>query len=156
MAWTDTSIPLLRVLINDIDAVLYSNDRLTDVLVSAAYMSVIEFDFDTIYTVNIGSGTVSPDPESDTDFVNLTCLKAAVLVYSGEMKTAANESIFIKDGTSTIDTKLRTRDAKTAYDEMFKIYGQAKQEFTLGNSLGVQAILGPYTSNYVSKGDNLR
>lgn len=154
MAWTDTSIPLVRAFINDFTNT-YPDARLTTILVASAYVVVSEFDFESVYTVDIPDETVLPDPENDVDFVTLTSLKAAIIILFGELRNASNQSILIKDGPTTIDAQTRAKDIKAAYEEMLDMYNRARQQYTLGNSRGVQAILGPYTVNYI-RGNNLR
>lgn len=108
MAWQDSMIPMVRVMVNDIDATTYTDDTLEQVLVVAAFQvcgDLQEFDF----KVDIVNSQITPDPtavatENDS-FVNLACIKAACIVDTGAAAKAASQAISVKDGTSAIDLR---------------------------------------------------
>jgi len=85
MAWQETMVTMVRVLINDLDSsnYTYSNERLEQtILVSAQYVASAA-DFQNAYVVDLGQFTLIPDPTddpADNDYINLVCLKAACLI----------------------------------------------------------------------------
>ena len=112
MSWRGESIELLRILISDMDEPpTYSDERLTRVLIIAAYQMVQQLDFLQNFTVNISEQTISPDPTdtlagtNDEFFVNLICLKAACIIDTGSAGKAASTAVAGKDMVSSWDLR---------------------------------------------------
>lgn len=108
MAWQDTMTAILRVMLNDIASVTYTDDTLEQTLCVAAFQvasGMKEFEF-KVDMVNID---ISPDPTDDAtlndSFTNLVCIKAACIVDTGSAAKAAGQAIAVKDGTSSIDLR---------------------------------------------------
>lgn len=114
MVWKTEAIQILRTVIGDLDMPqLYTDNRLTTLLIIASVQVINETDFDNIYVVDITEQTIIPDPSDvtivaikDNLFICLISLKAAVLLINAEMKSFVQSGgINIKDGPSSIDTK---------------------------------------------------
>ena len=61
--WQDEMIPLVRVLIGDVSSpYTYSDDRITDLIITAAYIVNLEVAQLNDYTISIANQTISPDP----------------------------------------------------------------------------------------------
>lgn len=148
--WETQSVIILRGLINDMGPTFtYEDPRLIDILLISAQLIKRECDFDTVYTISIEGGTISPDPGSPLDeaFINLTCLKAASLMLFGEVKLLAAGSFEIKDGTASISSRGAYSATKELYDKICDDYAMAKLEYKAGNLGAIKAILTPYTVN---------
>ena len=74
MAWQDSMVQMLRVVIFDLETTpTYSDSRLEEMLVASAHLVTQDIDFSTNYTVDILSQSITPDP---TDSVSYTHLRA--------------------------------------------------------------------------------
>ena len=150
--WIDTTLPLLRTIIQDISVSPdYSNSRLIDVLFSASHLLLSEVSFNFDYTVNIITRTIDPDPATslDTSFLNMVVYRAALLILGSELKTGASQNVFIKDGPSMIDNRSFFNAQKQRYDLMSKEYDKIKLQIKLGDLNAGTAILGPYSNTNV-------
>ena len=154
--WVDIAIPVLRVIINDIDADTYTDARLEQILLAGAYVIVNEIDIASSYTVDMSAETISPDPESDVAIMNLLILKTAVIIKNNEAKAAQRLGVTITDGPSTISGKGKLdaiiADAKMLSDK----YEKTKLEYLAGNCKAGQAIMTPFTNENVPQQDNIR
>lgn len=154
--WQDEMTTMLRYLINDVGSESYTDTRLQkSILVGAKYVN--NDLFNNQYSISLaGSGTITPDPSvnNDISFVNLSVLKAACLISTGEAKLAAGQGIAIKDGSSSLDLKGVASSKKVIMDSYCKAYEDAKFEYETGvgsnsNPAG-EAVFGPikYWMNY--------
>lgn len=150
MSWQDTGIIILRNLIWDNDAtVTYSDSRLEEVLIVAAHQNKAELDFETTYTVNVATTTISPDPESDEIFMHLMTLKAACIFDRGNARIAAMKAgLEAKCGPATMKT-LRHMDGFSTLLEMgyCAAFEQAKKEYQFGDPLWVKGIMSPFVNS---------
>lgn len=157
MAWQDEMTAILRTLVGDLDATVYTDDRLQQILVVGAFQVLRELSFTTTYSVSVGSVTLSPDPTltatKDDSFTNLVCLKAAAITDKGSAIQATRRAISVKDGTSAIDLRgplegwlsLLEKGGWTA------AYEKAKLEYQSGQSVAGMAVMTPfrtYASEY--------
>lgn len=150
-SWEQTMILMLRSLIGDLDETTYTDARLKQVLVIAAYDVNASADFLHDYAVDVANMTISPDPvdAGDQDFAVLTVYKAACILIGSEVKTQSLNAIAIKDGPSSIDLRGVSgslsglqKDICGKYDDMLNKYRFEKGNG--GSPLG-EAILGPYS-----------
>lgn len=159
MAWTTDMVLMTRYLVNDIDSATYSDARLKQSLVIAANLVLTEINFDQSYTIDIGAVTISPDPTvvspKDVAFINLVCLKTAVVIFSNEAKLASRQGITVKDGPSSIDTSGRLSSSLQMLDRAKADFDKAKVDYLVGNARAGQIILGPYTVENISGGDGI-
>jgi len=90
MAWQDITIPMLRVLINDMGATpTYDDDTMTQLLLVSAMYVIQDVDFDISYSVDIVGQTISPDPSTDVIFTNFIVMKAACQADISTYRTKA-------------------------------------------------------------------
>lgn len=151
MTWQDIAIPIVRILVNDYNDASYdyNDDRLTQTLVVAAYLIDQEIDFSTSYTINVPLETISPDPSSDTAFINFMSLKAACIIDQSTFRTKATiAGLKAKLGPAVLETvehlkgfkELLTTGPCAAYEAL-------KDDYIFGNAQVVEAILSPFISN---------
>ena len=147
MAWYDSIVPMVRVLVNDVDEETYTSFRLQKVgLVAASYV-VSQIPFDNNYVVNIVASSISPNPETtspkDYTFINLVSLKSAVLITSSELKTKTRQQISVKDGPSTIELKEVGESLTAQAEAVLDAYNFAVTNYLAGNSIGGCAVTTP-------------
>jgi len=150
--WKCVLVPMVRVLINDIDETTYDNPRLEKVIIVAAQLLKPEFDFATTYTSNIRTQTISPDPVDNNDdaFINFVSMKSALLILEGELKNLASGAIKVQDGPASIDMSGAYNATKDAYEKLLDAFNRAKLAYTLGNVSEIKAIFSAYASPYTS------
>jgi hypothetical protein len=160
MPWQTEMVRILRFLIDDTGTMSctagitydFTDSRLEETVLVAAQFVQTEADFDNVYTVDVDTLTLSPDPTTlatkDNAFINLVCLKAALIVVRGLVKTYALQSIRVMDGPSSIDVSGIFNAMKQKLAEMNEDYENTKLQHKMGNA--VQAILTPYTMEEVN------
>ena len=153
MAWQDEMIPVLRVLIGDVDTTneTYTDDSLTNVLLVAAKQVATTLVFTQSFTASVANGILTPDPTlsdtADTNFVNLVTLKGAAILDRTEASLYARQGIVVKDGGSAIDlskvAEEKRRLLETGWNAVFE---DAKVEYLYNRLQGAAgaAILTPY------------
>ena len=155
MSWQTEMTTLLRVFINDdVTPYEYGDDRLQNLIVSSAQLTLGVVDFPRDYTVDIEGTGITPDPTSatkDNGFINLVTLKAACLVATGDYRSASNKAISVKDGPSTIDAKGIAEHKKGVMQDWCKAFADALLQFRLGNSNAGEAIVGPHRSDATNR-----
>jgi hypothetical protein len=156
MAWTTDLVLMFRSLIGDLDSSSFTDDRLQQILVVAAYNVQNDADFSTTYTVDVSAKTISPDPytTNDVDFSTLTVYKAACILLGSQVKTEAANAISIKDGPSAIDLRGVTQSLGIMYNDLCKKYDDLVNTYAYNNTLVGQAILGPYSPGSMVLGAN--
>jgi len=152
MAWQDEAIPILRVLINDLaETPTYTDGRLEQALVVAAYMFPSDVDYENTYTVSVSSCTISPDPVTNSDdiYVNFIVMKAACIMdFSTFRVEALRAGIKARCGPAILETvdrlpgfrDLLDKGPCAAYQAMINDYN-----FNGGNIC--KAILSPFVGN---------
>lgn len=144
--WESECVEIVRVLINDIGTVeKYEDCRIERILIVAASQLIQEVNFDTTYTVSISGATITPDPVEnlDTAFINLLCLKTAVLITNGELRIYALSGMKVTDGPSTIDVSSAFMGVKNLYDELLNRYEKERMMHQMGQN--GQAVSTPTT-----------
>lgn len=145
MYWYNSALPILRSLVNDFDSTEYTDSRLLTILVHGAYLVQQETDLVNTYTINIETETISPDPYSDKDFVNLMIFKANLIIAVGEYKKSANQSLKVTDAGCTIDVSGKAENKKAILKSAQDMWDRAVLQYQAGvNNVG-SAILSPYT-----------
>lgn len=147
MSWQNDGVMLIRTQINDVDSsnYTYSDCRLEEVFLVSAYNIVTEMSFTTSYTVSLANQTITPDPSSDNFFIALTALKSSCLILWSEYKTAANSSVSVTDGPSTINYTNVSKELKAMYDHCFEQLQNAKWKYNMGEGALGHVILTPYS-----------
>ena len=152
MAWQDTMIPMLRVLISDLSGTpTYSDERLEQMLVVSAQYVTLEITFATTYTITISSCTISPDPIGldDDAFANFVVLKAACLTDWSTFRTKALISgIKARCGPAILDTVKHLDGFKQLLEQgPCAAYTALKDNYVFGNAQLIKAVLSPFVSN---------
>jgi len=151
MAWENEMVLVLRHMIDDLDSSNYkfSDSRLEETILASTYILQADVEFLNAYQVNVDEGSLIPDPTTsnpkDDDFIALCTTQAAIILYRSMMKTYSLQSIAIRDGQSSIDTRGIVQNLKIIYqdlvarlDHMILMYKTGKYGFG-------KSILGPYS-----------
>ena len=149
MTWQTEIGIIVRSLIDDLDAVTYSDSRIETAILVSAQLLLLEVDFEQTYTVSVDGKSLSPDPTSsdakDDAFINLVSLKTACFVLGSELKTYSLKSVRITDGPSSIDVSAIATNLKFLYENACGKYEQYKFNYQAGLSNVGKAILSPYS-----------
>ena len=151
MSWQGQMSTILRYLIDDVDSTSYkfSDERIETTLLVAAQLVTLEVDLTNTYTINVETCALSPDPtETDTRdnaFINLVCLKGAVVIVGSQIRSESSNSISIKDGPSAIDLRGVTGTLTVLYKDLSEKYEKLLLDYRTGNSVAGKSILGPYS-----------
>lgn len=151
MAWENEMVLVLRHMIDDLDPDNYrfSDSRLEETILASTYILQTDVEFINAYQVNVDEGSLIPDPTTSTpkddDFIALCTVQAAIILYRSIMKTYSLQSISIRDGASSLDTRGIVQNLKIIYqdlvaklDHMILMYKTGKYGFG-------KSILGPYS-----------
>jgi hypothetical protein len=138
---------MLRILIQDVAGVTYTDSSLSQLSLVAAIIVQQELCFDTKYDINIGSGTINPDP-TDNAFKLFVAYKASILLLQSEIKGLSSNSIKIVDGPSSIDLSNRSKDSGVVLKGLYDNYAIMKRDYLLSGNLG-QCVITPSTVNQI-------
>jgi hypothetical protein len=155
MTWQSEMTLLVRGLIGDITSpYAYSDNIITEYLIYAAHFNIGEITFETTFTIDIVAQIITPNPITPTRytlFINLTCMRAALLILGGEIKIAASNAVSVKDGPSELNFTKVYSAKNDLYNQMQKDFDKAKMAAMIGDlSVGL-SILGPYTQESISE-----
>jgi hypothetical protein len=148
MPWQIDLVTMVRGLIGDMASSNYSDNRIRQMIVIAAFEVNNTTSIKKDYDINISKVTITPDPieERDLNFSVMTAYKAAVLMIQGEVRNQSLNSITISDGTSSINLTDVTHALQTLYKDLSKMYEDLLNTYVIEESaLNGQAILGPYS-----------
>jgi hypothetical protein len=147
MGWKNDVTKIVRALVNDLDQTTYSDSRIEEMAIVAAYQVNSNISFSYTYTVSLSTEAISPDPSdnADNDFITLTALKAACNILRSEAKTKAASAISMTDGASTVSMKGVYDALKSEADDLCEKFEQAKKQFIMSGGVGGLAILSPYS-----------
>jgi len=158
MSWQGQMGTIVRYLIDDVDPdnYAYSDHRIETTILVAGQLSQMNIDFNKTYDINVENCTLDPDPTVDPEdkaFITLICLRSACIIIGSAIRSESGNAISIKDGPSAIDLRGVTQTLVVLYKDLCEKYEQQLLEYRAGNSIGGQAILGPYSpgSDYVSR-----
>ena len=161
MSWQGQMGTIVRYLIDDVDPdnYTYSDHRIETTILVAGQLSQMNIDFNKTYDINVENCTLDPDPTVDPEdkaFITLICLRAACIIIGSAIRSESGNAISIKDGPSAIDLRGVTQTLAVLYKDLCEKYEQQLLEYRAGNSIGGQAILGPYSpgSDYVSRNNH--
>jgi hypothetical protein len=145
-------LAMLRVLIDDLDAITYTDLKLQKILATAANLVQQDAAFSVSYTVSPTTPSISPDPNTDMQFQNLVTLKAACILMRAEAKIAAAKGFYIADQGTTIDSRSAAESLKNMANSYCDDYNGLLQDYVLtgyGN-MGT-SIVTPITSRYTGR-----
>ena len=151
MSWQGQMGTIVRYLIDDVDPdnYKYSDHRIETAILVAGQLTQINVDFNQDYNINVENCTLLPDPtdpsNEDKAFITLICLRTACIIVGGSIRSESGNAISIKDGPSAIDLRGVTQTLTVLYKDLCDKFEQQLLEYRAGNSIGGQAILGPYS-----------
>ena len=149
MTWITDATVSFRVLVNDLtETYTYSDATIRTILITAARYVYQEVNLSTSYTISVGNETITPDPSTDTSFINLIVLKSACLVDQWDLRTrAAMEGVKAVAGPASLAVT-NSPGYKLLMDYgACKTYNHMVMEYNLGNVEAVRAVLSPFVSN---------
>jgi hypothetical protein len=153
VAWQDELVPVLRVLIGDVDQTnyTYTDDSLTNVLLVAAKQVSFEIYFPQAFTASVQTGLLVPDPTvaatRNDDFANLVTLKGAAILDRTEASLYARRGIIVRDGSSAIDLSKVSAAKLALLDKGWNaVYDDTKFEYLYRRVQGAagSAVLTPF------------
>lgn len=143
-------ILMIRALINDLDSVSFTDDRLE--LLAAVAGQYVNQDLETNYTIDILGQDIMPDPvdEHDNIFINLLAVKAACLIDHGNLRMrAALAGLEAKAGFASLKVG---GDSFGAYKDIINLgpcgmYVAMLDDYKMGSGSICHFILSPFISN---------
>lgn len=149
MTWQNEISRIVRFIVNDLDAISYTDERLEETILVAVQLLIDGIDFDNTYTVDVDTLVLSPDPTTlttkDNFFINVVAIKTACIILGSEAKTLAAQSMRIKDGPSSIDISSAYQSVHQLFKELCDKLDKMIMDHKAGNSVAGQAVLTPYT-----------
>ncbi|NBT08901.1 MAG: hypothetical protein EBS98_08885 [Chitinophagia bacterium] len=152
MAWQEEMITTTRVLVNDLNSPYeFSDDRIEQILVVAGKYVQFDVNLDHLYSIDVVSRSINPDPTSDNDsiFISLTCLKAACLIDQGNLRTrAALEGIRTALGPANLSFGGSLTGWQSIIDHgACALYDELTAHWDVKNATAWAAVLSPFVSN---------
>jgi hypothetical protein len=154
MAFNDTAIVMLRVIISDLgETPTYSDSRLEETLIVAAHLVQTDIGTDN-YTINVPALTLSPDPaltaSRDDAFLNLVVLKSACFIDFATYRTkAVLEGVRATLGPANIGISGNLKGFQVLLESAgsaCKLYERMLNNYLFGDGIVVRAILSPFSS----------
>ena len=164
MTWDDVMVIMLRVMIND-DLIgtecQYTDTRLKRILSVGAQYVIQEIKLDTIYTVDVLTPNITPDPTGltpqDDTFINFVVLKAACIADQSLFRTKSLVAgLRARCGPAIMETKEHLKGFKDLIEiGPCKAYDTLKDEHNFTDVTTIQAVLSPFVSNAFDPRDSL-
>lgn len=154
--WQNTAITILRTMLDDSGCTnTYTDKRLEELLISAAYFLPLKINFVTSYTINVETKIISPDPiettEDGSEFINFMILRAACILDESSFRSAALlQGVSARLGPAAIQTNGYGTLLKEFLDKgPCKMFEELTQtyNFNYTNKGIVRAILSPFAAN---------
>ena len=156
MSWQNTSLLMLRTMLNDagVSEMRYSTQRLEELLITSAYFLPLEINFNSIYLIDVGAYTITPDPSAETDgdeFISFMVLKAACIADEGNFRNAALlQGVNARVGPAHINTSsygshlttLLTEGPCKAFQEL-----RSEYNFSYEGKKIIRAVMSPFAAN---------
>jgi|TARA_R110001583_G_scaffold49462_4_gene154964 hypothetical protein len=159
MSWQNTSLLMLRTMLNDagVSETRYSTQRLEELLITSAYFLPLEINFSTTYTVNVASYAISPDPGASSppadgdEFISFMVLKASCLADEGNFRTAALlQGVNARIGPAHLNTSSYGTHLATLLNQgPCKAFEELKEQYNFsyeGKKI-IRAVMSPFASN---------
>ena len=146
MSWQNTSLIMLRTMLNDAGCDgnnTYSTQRLEDLLITSAYFLPIDINFNSSYSIDVASYTITPNPDDQTDgadFISFMVLKAACLADEGAFRLGP-ASIQTGGYGAQLAVLLNEGPCKS-FEELKKAYN-----FSYEGKKIIRAVMSPFVSN---------
>lgn len=144
VAWSTSLLPLLRTIINDLNApYTYTTSFLHQIICVAAITVQQDIDFQNTYNVDLTTFTITPEP-TETAFINLVSLLSAYIVGMGESRLESGQAVVVKEDAASIDMK-DVAQAKIKWtNEVWNQYLKAKKYYRLGKYALGHSVVGVY------------
>jgi hypothetical protein len=162
MSW-QTEIPIIvRTLINDWeDQPVYSDERLTQVIVVAAKYVQIDVNLPNAYIIDISNPQISPDPIDSKDdiFIGMVALKSACMMDQSSLRTkAAMEGIRAALGPASLSVGGSLQGINTIIEKgPCALYKELKDTWNISEASNIRAILSPFVgNNFDPRGMNMQ
>ena len=162
MSW-QTEIPIIvRTLINDWeDQPVYSDERLTQVIVVAAKYVQIDVDLPNAYTIDVSNPQIIPDPVENKDdiFIGMVALKSACMMDQSTLRTkAAMEGIRAALGPASLSVGGSLAGINTIIEKgPCVLYQELKDTWNISEGSSIRAILSPFVgNNFDPRGINMQ
>jgi len=159
MSWQNTSLLMLRTMLNDagVGETRYNTQRLEELLITSAYFLPLEINFNSTYVVSVGAYTITPDPggsspPADADeFISFMVLKAACIADEGNFRNAALlQGVNARVGPAHINTSTYGSHLTTLLTEgPCKAFQDLKKEYNFsyeGKKI-IRAVMSPFAAN---------
>lgn len=154
MSWQKEITTIVRILINDYTSpYTYSDSRIAQTILVAAQYVQFDVNLDNKYTINLTSGTLSPDPttlpDKDNIFINLTGLKTACIVDQSTFRTkAALEGIRAALGPASLSITGNLAPLRNIIEMgPCATYEELTSHWDVANANAVRAIFSPFVGN---------
>ncbi len=154
LTWQHDAVELMRVMLDDMDEdnLLYSESKITRILVVAAYTLAAEVTFTQDYTIDISQQLITPDPTDyanstdDANFVNLMCLKAACIISRGAAIKAAGKAVA---GSDMNAVKFDLRGVADSTLKLLEkgwcaVYNEVLNDYIYGSGTMGRAVMSPF------------
>lgn len=153
--WKIEIVRILRNLIGDLTATLYTDERLAELIVVAAMFVNKEISLTIEYTINVTTLKICPDPCSDSirdeSFINLIALKAACILDQCYARQASRQGVAVRDSIGiSIDNRGSLSAALALLKDLgyCKAYEDTKLEYELDRqAIAGRAILSPFKTD---------
>ena len=153
--WQNTSLIMLRTMLNDAGCgeTKYTNNRLENLLITAAYFLPIDINFNSTYIVDVEKNTISPDPISKDDgpeFINFMVLKAACIADEGNFRNSALlQGVKARCGPAVLETNSYGQYLKELLTNgPCKVYDELKDGLKIVGDFLNKSVLIPNNINY--------
>jgi hypothetical protein len=152
MAWDSEIVLLVRNYVGDTDVAnqKYTDDSLSELILSAAQFVITDVPLPTDYLVDVENGSLSPDPTSretstsrDNSFINLTVLKSSWMIAYGEIRNYGSQAIAIRDGSSAVDLKRDLKALNMIMEGLKEDYLKFKDDYIRGSTTTGRLITSP-------------
>lgn len=149
MFWSEEMPLILRGLLQDHSIPpKYADDRLIEMILIAARTVQRQVQFRRPYLSDIVEKTIDPDPadpeDRDEDFINLTCLKAACMLVTAEVREFTAQGVSIRDGSSSLSLSRNPKSLEIMQGTYCEELENAIYEYKVGGSGAGEAILSPF------------
>jgi hypothetical protein len=162
MSW-QTEIPIIvRTLINDWeDQPVYSDERITQVILVAAKYVQIDVELPNVYTIDIASAQITPDPAENKDeiFIGMLALKAACMMDQSNLRTkAAMEGIRAALGPASLSVGGSLEGINIILEKgPCALYQELKDTWNISEASSIRVILSPFVgNNFDPRGMNMQ
>lgn len=155
IVWKVALVGMLRYLINDMDTpYTYTDDKLKNMILYGAFLVDKDISFGQSYTFDLTQLTITPDPVINKDFafINLSILKAAVVLARNQLRTQVGQAVKWKDGQSSFDGTELYKSYQAILTSVENDFNQAWMQYQFGDTAPGRTILTAFSSDRICFG----